>query len=370
VSKLFEQTMIKNMVLTNRFVRSATWEGMAGEDGSCPPALIDVTVRLARGGVGLIITGHAFVSEEGRAGPWQMGVHSDALLPGLTRMATAVHDAGGKIVMQIAHAGSRAPVQLTGLQSISPSPFEHETGLASREMDQGDIERVTRAFAQAAVRARAAGFDGVQIHGAHGYLLSQFLSPFFNKRKDTYGGTIENRTRMALEVLKSIQVAAGADFPVLIKLNSEDFLDGGFTVNDMLATSRMLEQAGIDAIEMSGGTVLSAEYIASRKGKLNSEDQEVYYREAARRFKEIIRVPLMLVGGIRSYAVAERLVTDGTADYISMCRPFIREPALVNRWKSGDFSKALCISDNGCFKPAFQGRGIMCVVEEARKQKG
>jgi 2,4-dienoyl-CoA reductase-like NADH-dependent reductase (Old Yellow Enzyme family) len=370
VSKLFQQTAIKNMVLTNRFVRSATWEGMAGEDGSCTPALIDVAVRLARGGVGLIITGHAFVSEEGRAGPWQMGVHSDALLPGLTRMATAVHDAGGKIVMQIAHAGSRASMQLTGLQSISASQYEYETGSTSREMDQGDIKRLTRAFAQAAVRARAAGFDGVQIHGAHGYLLNQFLSPFFNKRKDTYGGTIENRTRMVLEVLRSIQGTAGPDFPVLIKLNSEDFLEGGFTIDDMLATARILEQAGIDAIEMSGGTVLSAEYIASRKGKLDSEEQEVYYREAARRFKEKIRVPLVLVGGIRSYTVAERLVTDGTADYISMCRPFIREPALVNRWKSGDFSKALCISDNGCFKPAFQGRGIMCVVEEARKQKG
>jgi len=138
----------------------------------------------------------------------------------------------------------------------------------------------------------------------------------------------------------------------------------------MLATSRMLEQAGIEAIEMSGGTVLSGDYIASRKGKLDSEEQEVYYREAARRFKEKIRVPLILVGGIRSYTVAERLVADDTADYISMCRPFIREPALVNRWKSGDGSKALCISDNECLKPAFQGQGITCVIEEARKQKG
>jgi 2,4-dienoyl-CoA reductase-like NADH-dependent reductase (Old Yellow Enzyme family) len=370
VSKLFEQTKIKNMALANRFVRSATWEGMAQDDGSCTPALIEVAVRLARGGIGLIITGHAFVSEEGRAGRWQMGVYSDALLPGLTQMAGAVHDAGGKIVMQIAHAGSRASARLTGLQSISPSLFEQETDPTSREMHQEDITRVTKAFAQAAVRARAAGFDGIQIHGAHGYLLNQFLSPFFNKRKDAYGGTIENRTRMVLEVLRSIQEAAGPDFPVLIKLNSEDFLEGGFTVDDMLATSRILEQAGIDAIEMSGGTILSAEYIASRKGKLDSEDQEVYYREAARRFKEKVRVPLMLVGGIRSYTVAERLATDGTADYISMCRPLIREPALVNRWKSGDLRKALCISDNGCFKPAFQGRGITCVVEEALKQKG
>ena len=367
MAKLFEQTTIKNMLLPNRFVRSATWEGMARDDASCTPALIDVAVQLARGGVGLIITGHTFVSEEGRAGPWQMGVYNDAFIPGLAQMAEAVHRAGGKIVMQIAHAGCRAAAQLSGLQPISSSLFENENGATAREMTQEDIERVAEAFAQAAVRARKAGFDGVQIHAAHGYLLSQFLSPFFNKREDAYGGAIENRTRMVLEVLKSIRNAVGEDFPVLIKINSEDFLDGGLTVDDMIHASHMLEQAGIDAIEMSGGTVYSPVYTSSRKGKLDSEDQEVYYREAAMRFKEKVRVPLMLVGGIRSYPVASRLVAEGTVDYIAMCRPLIREPGLVNRWKSGDMRKALCVSDNGCFKPAFQGRGISCVVEEREK---
>lgn len=355
------------MVAANRFVRSATWEGMAAEDGSCTPALIDVAVQLARGGVGLIITGHAFVSEEGRAGPWQMAIYSDAFLPGLIEMTNAVHQAGSSIVIQIAHAGCRAAARLSGLQPIGPSRFENERDVASGEMNQRDIDRVAQAFAQAAVRSRKAGFDGVQIHGAHGYLLDQFLSPFYNKRTDGYGGPIENRTRMALEVLKGIRNEVEEGFPVLIKMNSQDFLDGGLTVNDMLEASRLLEQGGIDAVEMSGGNPYSAEYSPSRKGKPGSEEQEVYYPEAAGRFKEKMRVPLMLVGGVRSYTVAERLVTEGTADYISMCRPFIREPALVNRWKSGDTTKALCISDNGCFKPAFQGRGIRCVVEEKQK---
>jgi len=369
VSKLFQETRIKNMVLANRFVRSATWEGMATEDGTCTPALIDVAVQLARGGVGLIISGHAFVSEEGRAGRWQMGVYSDALLPGLTQMATAVHDAGGKIIMQITHAGCMGRIPLPGLQTIGPSPFLRDTGQASSEMGTADIARVTQAFARAAVRARRAGFDGVQLHGAHGYLISQFLSPFFNKRKDPFGGAIEGRARFALDVLSSVRKAVGEDFPVMIKLNSEDFLEGGLTVNDMLAAALILEKAGIDAIEMSGGTGLSGDYIASRIGKLDSEDQEVYYLDAAKRFKKSIKVPLMLVGGIRSYSVAERLVADGTADYIALCRPLIREPALVNRWKSGDTEKARCVSDNGCFKPAFQGEGIKCVVEEALRRK-
>ena len=367
MSRLFEETTIRSLTLPNRFVRSATWEGMATEEGACTPALIDVAVQLARGGVGLIITGHAFVSEEGRAGQWQMGVYSDTLLPGLVQMATAVHDAGGKIVMQITHAGCMAAAQITGLQPVSPSPFERYPGFPSKEMDRAQIERVTDAFARAAVRARNAGFDGVQIHGAHGYLLSEFLSPFYNKREDGYGGTVENRTRMALEVLRSVHKTAGADFPVLIKMNSEDFLDGGLTVDDMLAASRLLEQGGIDAIEMSGGTGLSGDYIASRKGRLDSEEQEVYYLDAAKRFKKSVNVPLMLVGGIRSYAVAEHLVSDGIADYISLCRPLIREPGLVNRWKSGDTRKALCISDNGCFKPAFEGKGMRCTVEEKLK---
>ncbi len=358
------------MVLANRFVRSATWEGMATKEGACTPALIDVAVQLARGGVGCIITGHAFVSEEGRAGRWQMGVYDDRLLPGLEQMASAVHKEGGRIVMQINHSGCMASAQLTGRQSIGPSPFEREPGQASKEMDTADIERITRAFADAAVRAMKAGYDGVQIHGAHGYLLSQFLSPYFNKRSDAYGGPIHNRARMVLEVLKRVREATADDFPVMIKMNSDDFLDGGTTIDNMIASATLLEEAGIDAIEMSGGTGLSGDYIASRKGKIDSPEEEVYYRDAAQRFKEKVSVPLMLVGGIRSYGTADRLVSDGIADYIALCRPLIREPGLVRRWETGDTKRAACISDNGCFKPAFQGEGIRCVVEEALRQKG
>lgn len=352
------------MALANRFVRSATWEGMAREDGSCTSSLIDVVVKLAQGGVGLIITGHAFVREDGRAGPWQMAIYEDAFLPGLAEMTEAVHGAGGKIVAQIAHAGCRAADQLSGLQPVGPSPFVNERGVTCKEMTHADINEATDSFARAAVRARKAGFDGVQIHAAHGYLLSQFLSPFFNKRKDGYGDRIGNRTRMVLEVLSAIRNAVGEDYPVLIKLNSEDFVDHGFTVDDMLEASGMLEQAGVDAIELSGGNAYSGEYLPSRKNKLSTEEQEVYYREAARRFKERVRVPLMLVGGIRSYGVAERLISEGLSDYVSMCRPFIREPGLVNRWLSGDTRKAFCVSDNGCFKPAFQGEGVRCTVEK------
>jgi 2,4-dienoyl-CoA reductase-like NADH-dependent reductase (Old Yellow Enzyme family) len=364
VSRLFEKTTINGMGLSNRFVRSATWEGMAGEDGSCTPALIDVAVQLARGGVGLIITGHAFVRDDGRAGPWQMAIYDDKFLPGLIAMTDAVHGEGGHIVAQITHAGCRAAARLSGLQAIGPSPLDSDPSVTCKEMTHADIEEISDSFARAAVRAREARFDGVQIHAAHGYLVSQFLSPFFNKRKDGYGGGIENRTRMVLEVLRAVRKGVGEDYPVLMKINSEDFVEDGFTVNDMVEASMLLEQAGIDAIEMSGGNAYSGDYLPSRKRKPGTEEEEVYYREAARYFKEKVRLPLMLVGGIRSYDVAEQLISEGLADYIAMCRPFIREPGLVNRWQSGDIRKAFCISDNGCFKPAFQGEGVRCTVEK------
>jgi len=238
-------------------------------------------------------------------------------------------------------------------------------------MAQEDIDRVVQDFGKAAARARKAGFDGVQIHAAHGWLLSQFLSPYFNKRTDAYGGSVQNRAKILLDVYSSIRNAVDADFPVLIKINSEDFLDGGFTVDDLLTVAGLLETAGIDVIEMSGGTRYSGQFFWSRKGPIESQYEEVYYRETAKRFKQQIRVPLTVTGGIRSYEVAEDLVHEGMCDYIGLCRPLIREPELCKRWKSGDRRKAACESCNLCRGPLGEGKGLYCVMEEpARQGKG
>jgi 2,4-dienoyl-CoA reductase-like NADH-dependent reductase (Old Yellow Enzyme family) len=358
---LFESTMIKQMSLANRFVRSATWEGMAGGDGSCTPKLVELMAQLAEGGPGLIISSHTYVSQEGQAGPWQLGIYDDKLVAGFSEMTRAVHKASGRIVMQLAHAGILANPSLTGQQPKGPSAFDKvPAGLA---MNDEEIRKVIEAFAQAARRAQTAGFDGVQIHGAHGFLLSQFLSPFFNKRRDQYGGSIENRARLVLDVYHRVRSKVGDHFPVMIKLNSEDFLEGGLSLEEMVQVAAMLETAGIDAIELSGGTLYSGECTPVRQGKFSSEEEEAYHLEGARKYKERIGAPLMLVGGIRSYGVAERLVREGLADYISLSRPFIREPHLINRWKSGDTRRAKCQSDNLCFDPAVQGEGIYCVVE-------
>jgi 2,4-dienoyl-CoA reductase-like NADH-dependent reductase (Old Yellow Enzyme family) len=367
MSRLFESVRIGSLTTTNRFVRSATWEGLADDDGRVTPRLIDRTNELARGGVGLIITGHAFVSPEGRAGRWQLGIYSDDFIPGLSEMVASVHRLGGKIAAQLAHAGCQARRSLTGLEAMGPSPYANSPELPAREMTDDDIEAVTRAFVEAAIRSQAAGFDAVQIHAAHGYLLSQFLSPYFNKRTDRYGGAIENRTRFLTDVVQAIKRAVAPDYPAFVKMNSEDFLDPGLTADEMVQAALVLERNGASAIELSGGTFFSGRNIPSRKGKPRQGEPEAYYESAARRYKEKAKVPLMLVGGIRSIETAERLVAEGLTDYISLSRPLIREPGLVDRWKSGDRRPATCISDSGCFAPGFEGRGISCVVEEREK---
>ncbi len=369
MSGLFEQTQINNMTLKNRFVRSATWEGMALKDGSCTPKLKELMAKLARGGVGLIITGHAHIDAAGQASPFQTGIFSDSHIPGLKEVTDAVHNEDGKIVIQIAHAGCQSIAKLTGVEPMGPSVLEIEGKSVCREMSIQEIKDTVTKFAEAAERAQKAGFDGIEIHGAHSYLLNQFLSPYYNKRTDEYGGSLENRSRFAIESYRAIRNTVGTEFPVIIKLNSEDFLDNGFALEEMIEVANMLQQEGIDAIELSGGAIQSdRNHMPVRPGKLDAEDKEAYYRNAAKQYKEKITTPLILVGGIRSFTVAEKLVNEGITDYISLSRPLIREPNLINRWQSGDHSKSECKSDNACFRPGLKGEGIYCVVRE--KEEG
>lgn len=364
MKKLFYKTKINHMELKNRFVRSATWEGLANPDGSCNEELADLMLELAKGQVGLIITSHAYVTQNGQAGIKQLGIYSDQLIPSYIEMLEKVHREGSKIIMQIAHAGGRASAQLVKSQPFGPSSLEIKDCMMCREMTKSEIFQIIEDFKNAAVRAKKSGFDGVQIHAAHGYLLNQFLSPFFNKRKDEYGGSIENRARLILEILQAIRSELGRQFAILIKINSDDFIEGGFTQSEMVQVSAMLESAGIDAVELSGGTSLKiSSYSSSRVGEIDSKKEEVYYRDAANLYKEKITVPLILVGGIRSYEVANELVEKELADYISLCRPLIREPDLIKRWKRGNTERAACIYCNKCFEPIRAGKGIYCVIE-------
>lgn len=366
MSDLFEPAQIGPMTIRNRFVRSATWEAMAAPDGAVTPRLVDLVAALARGGVGLIISSHAFVGPEGQAGPGQIGIYKDDLVSGLSRMAAAAHDHGAKILLQLAHAGYFAPQRLTGTPPVAVSAMVKLDDTPRRELTVADIQAVIRAFAMAAARAQDAGFDGVQIHSAHGYLFNQFLSPLFNHRTDEYGGSLPNRARVHLETLRAVRLAVGPDYPVMIKLNGRDFAEGGLELEDAVEAAVLMEAAGLDALELSSGMTRFATFGSARTG-VTKQEKEAYNQAEARVFKQRLKIPLILVGGIRSLPVAERLFAEGACDFISMSRPFIREPDLVNRWRSGDRRKAACTSDNLCYGPARSGEGLYCVTAAKKR---
>lgn len=359
MSRVFESGKIGGLVPANRFVRAATWEGLAAEDGSATPQLIKRMTDLAEGGVGLIITSHCFVAPEGKASPAQIGMHTDALIAGHRELTQAVHAAGSRIVAQLSHAGNFADERLTGCVPFVPSVFEGLAATPRREMTVEDIKATTASFGRAALRAMESGFDGIQIHGAHGFLLSQFLSPAYNRRTDAYGGSIENRSRFLLEVYQAVRKAVGREFPVLVKINCRDFIENGLTLEDSIATTRLLAEAGLDAVEVSGG-MLTERKLSPVRPWIDSIEKEAYFREEARAFREEIKIPLILLGGIRSFELAEKLVREGTADFISISRPFIREPGLINRWKSGDLARARCTSDQKCILGGREGKGVYC----------
>ena len=220
-------------------------------------------------------------------------------------------------------------------------------------------------FGQAARRAKAWGFDAIQLHAAHGYLIYQFLSGHTNLRQDEYGGSLDNRYRFLAEVYERVRSEVGPDFPVLVKLNGADFVEGGLIVDEAVAVAKKLDEAGIDAIEVSGGTTASGPEGPIRI-KIKEPAQEGYNVELARAVKEAVSCPVMVVGGLRSLAVISQALNDDNLDYIALARPLIREPDLARRWQQGDERPAQCISCNGCFKPGLKEGGIACVV--ARKE--
>lgn len=360
---LFDKAGIKGLELPNRFVRSATWEGLADEDGHVTDRLVDRLTALARGGVGLIIAGFAYVSADGRAAPFQTGIYEDEMVLDLTRLSGLVHAAGGRVGMQIVHGGLRASTELNEVDLPAGPSAVRVRGMKTeaRELSTAEIARIVEDFGRAAGRVRESGFDAVQLHGAHGYLLSQFLSPITNQRGDRYGGALENRARIVFEAYEAVRDAVGPDFPVLIKINSEDFSDGGLTLEESVTVTEKLVDLGLDAVEVSGGLGWNKELHPSRT-KIDSPDREAYFRTAGAAFKARIKAPVILVGGMRSLEVMEDVRAQSQADFIALCRPLIREPDLIARWAAGDRSPSACVSCNGCLAKAASGNGLACAM--------
>jgi 2,4-dienoyl-CoA reductase-like NADH-dependent reductase (Old Yellow Enzyme family) len=369
MATLFEETAINGMTMRNRMVRSATWEGMCEQDGRPTEKLAKLYRDLAQGGVGLIITGFTFVRPEGKALPGKMGIHADDFADDYKDLANAIHDAGGKIAVQLVHAGGKANAKTIGRQPLAPSSIQDEQfAEMPAELTKEEISDIVTAFGEGARRAKAWEIDAVQLHGAHGYLINQFLSPHINRRGDEYGGSIENRSRFLLDVYQEVRESVGANFPVFIKLTASDNLDEGLTLDDAVCVAKKLSDAGIDAIEVSSGTSASGDKKPARV-KINRPEKEAYNLDLAIRMKEAVTCPVMVVGGFRSYDVAEKALQNKGMDYIAMSRPLIREPDLPNRWRQGDRSPAKCISCNNCFKPASKEGGIYCVIEKKEREK-
>ncbi len=369
--ELFEKTMIKSLELNNRSVRSATWSGVGDRKGYVTDTAIEFYGRLAAGGVGLIVTGFQYVMPNGIAILYQIGNYSDNQLEGLSRLAVAIHSQGGKVMAQLAHTGSRANSELFPEEGEIWGPSavpDALTGNTPKEMTRQEIAQVIEAYAAAASRAKRAGFDGIQLHGAHGYGINQFLSGATNRRTDGYGGNISRRYRFLGETMEAVRGAVGSDYPVFIKLSGNDYVDEGLVPDESLQVARRLVDDGIDCIEVSGGNRASVNGMVPSRQNIHREEDEAYLAELARRFKESVNVPIVTVGGIRSPAVVSRILADGIADYVAFCRPLIREPDLINRWKSGDLAKAKCISCSGCFDTGLEGIGVSCKAE--RKIKG
>jgi 2,4-dienoyl-CoA reductase-like NADH-dependent reductase (Old Yellow Enzyme family) len=350
---LFEPANIKNIRLRNRFVRSATMEGMASPDGLPTAALKRLYCLLADGEVGLIITSGAIIEPykyfpEAFSSP--LAIDEDAKIEAWRDIIEAVHERGAKIAMQLTYLGRQDIPEWRGSTPVAPSavPIE-ETGVTPREMKVREIKEIVEKFAHACRRVKEAGFDAVQLHGAHGNLINNFMSPFTNIRTDDYGGSTKNRARFTVEIVEKARDFIGQDFPLLIKMNFNDFTPGGLDVDEAVNIAEIIAQSGIDCIEVSGGTLSESKSNIAVKGIVKRE-HEAYFRMYAKALKESVSIPVILVGGHRTPGVAANVLEDGAADFISMSRPLVREPGLIKRWKAGKLEKASCISCNQCFE--------------------
>lgn len=366
-SMAFQTAKIKNMELKNRFVRSATFEGMANFEGRPTQKLKELYYNLANGEVGLIITGLTHVDGYKNLPnidglPFPLAIDEDRLINGWGDVIDGVHRRGSKIAMQIIHLGRQDIPQLR--QPVAPSAIRlGNSGIVPRKLSVDEINELIEKFAQSCRRVKKAGFDAVQLHGGHGFLISNFISPYFNIRNDEYGGSTENRARFIVRIIEKTRKLVGSEFPILIKMNFDEFITGGLDKEEAIKIARIIIRAGIDAIEVTGGISSENPLRESTKG-INVEQDEAYFKSYAKPLKDHVSIPVILVGCIRSPAVIDKLLIDGIADFISMSRPLICEPGLISRWKNGDLNKAKCISCNKC-RENISKKALRCYIDES-----
>ncbi len=351
--RIFSRGRIGKLDLANRLVRSATAEN-AWRESEMTEEGLGLYRGLAAGGVGLVITGYMGVTRDGRASDTMTLICEDRFTDGLRKIARVVHetDAECKVVAQLGHVG----MQTTVAEPVGPTTTAWPNLKAKpRALTTREVEEIVASFAQAARRAREAGFDGVQLHGAHGYLLSAFLSPFTNTRTDRYGGSPEKRVTVVREIIEQARALVGPDFPMLIKLNGDDFVPGGTGIDSFPQLASEIEKAGVQAVEVSGNNPV--------RETVGSEEQS-YFLKYAQKLR--LGVPVILTGGNRSLERLEQIAKAGTPAFFGLARPLLREPDLPARWREGrGASEAACISCNKCIRGFAKGMVTRCRIDEA-----
>jgi len=330
---VFQPITIKNMTVRNRFVIPPMDTGYGSEDHEVTDQLIAYWRRRAEGGMGLIIVEYTSIDPGGRCNGTQLGIYDDGFIPGFRRLTDAVHEEGAQIALQIHHGGCRAKPEHAGGEIVAPSAFpDPGVGVVPRELSVAEIGELVDAFAQAARRAKEAGFDAVEIHGAHGYLINQFLSPWFNRREDAYGGTFEKRLRFALEVVEAVREAVGPEYPIGFRVVGEELpLGSGLRLSDTVRIAQRLEEAGVDLLHVSIGNV--APSLPAVIGPMAKDWGFNVYSAAA--VKRAVSIPVITVGRITDPVLADQIVRDGHADMVAMGRASLADPEFPRKAKEG-----------------------------------
>jgi 2,4-dienoyl-CoA reductase-like NADH-dependent reductase (Old Yellow Enzyme family)/thioredoxin reductase len=322
--KLFEEGHISNMRIRNRTVMPPMGTNLASETGAVTPAMIHYYRERAKGGVGLIITEiNSIDSPQGCALPTQLSIHDNAYIAGHNELVEAVKEHGAKIITQLHHAGRQTTEENTfGMQPVAPSAIpDPYLNVLPRELSVSEIEEIVEKFVKAAIRAQNAGYDGVEIHGAHGYLVGQFMSPFSNKRNDLYGGDINGRMRFPVEIVRGIKEATKGSFPVVFRFSADEFVEDGNHLEEAKQIARILQDAGVDALDVSSGVYASMPTILEPM-----KYPEGWRAYLAEKIKKEVHIPVITVGVIRSPETAEGILTEGKADFVALGRTLIADP--------------------------------------------
>ncbi len=301
------------LTLKNRLVMPPMATSKSDKDGKVSKDILNYYDEKSKGGyISLIIIEHSFITQQGKVSEGQLSVADDNLIDDLSKLADIIHRNGSKAVMQINHAGSAAKETITGHEAVGPSAVANpRLGNTPKELNQKEIKEIINEFKNAALRVKEAGFDGVEIHSAHGYFLNQFFSPLTNKRTDEYGGDVLGRIKIHLEVIKAVRDAVGDSFPILLRLGASDYMDGGSTIEDSKIAAQEFEKVGVDILDISGGF---SGYIAP------GIDGQGYFSSLSEEIKKVVSIPVILTGGITDVNSAEKLLAENKADLIGVGR--------------------------------------------------